>query len=281
VNVLLVLAAGAWLYGATLTALAAEWLSSADASYGVVIAAVAAAVAWQRRHAFARAAATPGSGAPGFALASAGLLLYLAGFLGADIFITRVSFIVVTAGALGWVAGMAALRIVAVPLVFLLLAIPPPTLIVNAITLPLQLVASTLAEGMLSLMAVPVFRDGNLLVLPSTTLQVEEACSGLRSLVSLGALSVVLAWATEQSVVRRTAIVAAAVPIAIVANGLRIAAAGLATETWGPGAASGDWHTFTGWITFVAAVAMLIATQRVLHGLGQKRRTWPTGAVAA
>jgi exosortase len=291
VTTLLVLIAAAWLFGATLSALATEWLSSADASYGLVVFAVAVVVAWRRREAVVCAAASNANVSAGrksrvvnpggLAVVAGGLLLYLAGALGADVFTVRVSFVVLVAGAIWYIAGRAAARLLAAPLLFLLIAIPLPALIVNAITLPLQLGASRLAEALLAMTGVPVFRDGNLLVLPSATLEVEQACSGLRSLVSLGALSVVLAWATETAVSRRMMIVAASLPIAIVANGLRIAATGLAVEAWGPQMSLGGWHTLTGWLTFVAAVAALIGTQRTLHAFAAHRREWTPGAVAA
>jgi exosortase len=330
VTALLGAIAAAWLYGGTLSALVTEWLSSADASYGLVVFAVAIVVAWQRRDAVVRACSAkalaersaaptrrakafalrythtenavvehdatsvntlPSTQSPqrpqretdfgGLALVVAALLLYLAGVLGADIFTVRVSFVVLVTGAIWYVAGRAAARLLAVPLLFLLIAIPLPALIVNAITLPLQLVASRLAEGVLAAAGVPVFRDGNLLVLPSATLEVEQACSGLRSLVSLGALSIVLAWATETSVSRRMLIAAASLPIAIVANGLRIAATGMAVEAWGPQMSVGAWHTLTGWLTFVAAVAALIGAQRMLHAIATHRHEWTPGEVAA
>jgi exosortase len=274
VNAVLVLLAGVWLYGATLTGLAAEWLSSPDASYGVIVAAVAAAVAWQRRGVFARARATEGPAAPGCGVIVIGLLMYVVGVRAADVFVTRLSLFVVLTGSIWFLAGRAALRAMAAPLLFLLLSIPLPALVINTITLPLQLVASRLAESTLSIASVPVFRDGNLLMLPSTTLEVEEACSGLRSLVSLSALAVVLAWAAESSSVRRALVVASAIPIAVAANGLRIAATGIAAEKWGPPAISGTWHTLTGWVTFVVAVGALIWVQRALRGLSSNR-AWP------
>jgi exosortase len=281
ITALLAATAGAWLYGATLTALAAEWLSSADSSYGIVVIAVAGAVAWQRRAIFARASSTSRSDGAAIVVVIAGLMLYLAGVLGADIFLTRLSFVIVVTGAVWFLSGRAALRVMAAPLLFLLIAIPWPALIVNAVTLPLQLVASRLAEAVLSIVSIPVYRDGNLLVLPSATLEVEQACSGLRSLVSLGALSIVLAWAAEQRAGRRIAIVAAALPIAIVANGLRIAAAGMAVEAWGPQAASGGWHTLTGWLTFVVAIAALVGVQRAIHAMMTRHGAWTPGAAAA
>jgi exosortase len=149
-------------------------------------------------------------------------------------------------------------------LIFLLMAVPLPTLVVNAVTLPLQLTASRIAEQMLATVGVAVFRDGNVLELPSASLEVAEACSGLRSAVSLGAMSVLLAW-TQPSWPRRAALVLAALPVAIVMNGLRITATALACEAWGAEAATGAWHTLTGWLTFVASVIVLVMLQRTTN----------------
>jgi len=264
-GVLLALAL-AWLYAETLAGLGREWLSSPDASYGVVLAAVAAAVAWQRRDRVARACAEPPTHrSAGAFIFGAGLLLFLAGQLGADVFLTRLSLVAVLTGTLWFVAGAAVVRVLAAPLAFVLMAVPLPALIVNAVTLPLQFTASQIAESTLVTAGVAVFRDGNVLELPSTTLQVAEACSGLRSLVSLTAIAVLLAWATPgHSRLARVAMVAAAIPVAIVMNGFRIAGIGLACEAWGPRMASGAWHTLSGWLTFAASAVVLIAIQRII-----------------
>ena len=253
-----------WLYLRTGTALVSQWLSSADASYGLALVTVAAVLAWRRRAAFASARNPVSRPAPGLAVLSAGVLLYLVGALGADIFLTRVSSVIVLAGAIAFLCGTAAARVMAAPLAFLLLAIPPPTLVVTALTLPLQTMASRIGETTLVAGGVPVVRDGNLLRLPSTTLEIAEACSGLRSLLSLGALAVLLSWATERSWPRRALIVAAAVPIAVVVNGLRVAVTGFACELWGRAAAADPWHTLTGWLTFAAAMALLVSVGRVM-----------------
>lgn len=263
----------AWLYARIASGLVVEWTSSADASYGIVLAAVALLVAWRRRDAFLMAIDPGGRSAPGAALMLAGLAIYLAGQLGADLFLTRSSFVIVVAGALWFLAGRRALRIVAAPLVFLALAVPLPSLVANAVTLPLQLTASRVAEASLTTMGVAVFRDGNVLELPSTALEVAEACSGLRSIISLAAISVLLAW-TDRSLLRRLAIVATSVPVAVVMNGLRIAGTGLACEAWGPKAASGSWHTFTGWITFVVCVFVLVQLQRLMMRLADAPAAW-------
>jgi exosortase len=275
-----VAAAIGWLYAGLLIGLAREWASSPDASYGVVLAVVAAALAWQRRTRFAQAADPAAWPLPGALVLLAGLALYVAGQFGADLFLSRLSLIVVVTGALWFLAGPRALRTVAAPLVFLLIAVPLPALVVNAITLPLQLTASRVAEATLWTVGVPVFRDGNVLELPSTALEVAEACSGLRSIVSLAAIACLLAW-TDTSLPRRLAIVAASVPVAVVMNGLRIAATAVACETWGPRAASGSWHTFSGWITFVVSVMVLINLQRAMMHLPGVPRAWAPGAARA
>ena len=269
-----------WLYAGVGSGLVAEWASSPDASYGIVLASVALVVAWRRREAFARALDPAGAAFPGVAMLLTGLCLRLAGQLGADLFLTRMSFLLVVTGAVWLLAGWRALRTIAAPLVFLAIAVPLPALVVNAITLPLQLIASRVAEASLTTMGVAVFRDGNVLELPSTALEVAEACSGLRSIVSLAAISVLLAW-THPSLPRRLAIVAASLPIAIVMNGFRIAATGLACEAWGPKAASGSWHTFTGWVTFLIAVFALVQLQRVMARVRLTTSPWVPGAIRA
>jgi exosortase len=273
-------AAIGWLYGGLLIGLGREWASSPDASYGVVLAMVAAAVAWRRRALFARACDPSARPLPGALVLLAGLSLYLVGQFGADLFVSRLSLILVVTGALWFLAGPIALRVVSAPLLFLLMAVPLPALVVNAITLPLQLVASSVAETMLRGIGMPVFRDGNVLELPSTALEVAEACSGLRSIVSLAAIGCLLAW-IDTSLPRRLAIVASSVPVAIAMNGLRIAATAIACEAWGPRAASGSWHTFSGWITFVASVTVLVKLQQAMTRVHRVPRAWAPRAIGA
>jgi exosortase len=278
---LLLAALIAVLYAVQMRGLAAEWTSSPDASYGVVLACVALVLAWQRRQAFRLAANAHSPFLPGLALLIAGICQYLTGTFGADLFLTRSSLIPVLGGLIWFLAGGAALRIMAAPLVFLLIAIPLPALVVNTITLPLQFVATRIAESALATAGVPVFRDGNVLHLPSTLLQVAEACSGLRSLVSLGGIGVLLAWATQSSIAKRLAILVATVPIAIVINGLRIAVTGVACEISGRDVATSGWHTFTGWVTFVLSLWLLVQASRALDRLRWSGRFWTPRAVRA
>jgi len=309
----------AFVYSGPIAGLWREWTSSPDASYGLLLTGVAIASIWARREALSRAwtvrvkpyttdetvrlkpdttyVASPyvasgfsptsyvASGFSqtswsGFAVLALGLLIYLVGQLGADVFLTRVSLVIVIAGAIWFAGGEAAVRTIAAPLLFLLIAVPLPALVVNAVTLPMQLTASRIAEHTLSAGGLSVFRDGNVLELPSASLEVAEACSGLRSAISLAAVGVLLASA-QPTWPRRAAVVLAAFPIAIIVNGLRIAATAVATETWGPDVATGAWHTFGGWITFIVSVAMLIGLQRAIADRGRRDLGWRRQAVSA
>jgi exosortase len=142
--------------------------------------------------------------------------------------------------------------------------IPIPAIIFNQIAFPLQLVASQVGEAGMAVAGVPVYREGNVIVLAHTTLEVAEACSGIRSLISLLTLGIVYGYFADPRNGVRTAIALSTVPIAIVANGARVAGTGLAAHHLGEEAALGFFHTFSGWLVFAVAFAMLFVVARVL-----------------
>jgi exosortase len=147
----------------------------------------------------------------------------------------------------------------------LLLAIPIPAVLVTHLTMPLQLMASQMAAGVLALCHVPVVRQGNLLLLPHITLEVAEACSGLRSVTSLISVAAVCGALVPLSVARTSILIAAALPIAIVGNGLRVAATGLLTTWIGEIAVRGALHELTGFVTFLAMCAAAFAIDAVIR----------------
>ena len=142
--------------------------------------------------------------------------------------------------------------------------IPLPTLVYNQIVFPLQLLASRFASTCLDkINVVQVLREGNLLILPHSTLQVVEACSGIRSLMSLMALSLGYGYLAEPNFAIRAMLVLATIPVAIVSNGIRVMLAALLTYWWGPAAAEGFLHSFSGWAIFLVATILLL----LLHGM--------------
>ena len=252
----------AWIYEGVLAGLIRQWASDDNYSHGFLVVPLAAYFVWERRHALAKAVARPSLFGP--LAVTLSLLVFVTGTLGAELFLARISLIGVLAGVVLFLYGPAHLRLLMFPLAFLFLMVPLPAIVFNQIAFPLQLVASNAGEWVIATAGVPVLRDGNVLQLPSRTLEVAEACSGIRSLISLLMLSVLLAYFTERRLWRRLVLVVATVPLAIVANAIRVAGTGLASEWISPAAADGFFHTFSGWLMFLVTCAGLLAIQKAL-----------------
>jgi exosortase len=254
-----------WMYGGTVSSLVRQWASDDNYSHGFFVVPLALYFAWERRGALKAAPRQPSI--LGLILIVLSLGVLLVGLLGAELFLTRISLIGVIGGVVLYVWGREHFRKLAFPIAFLLLMIPLPTIVFNQIAFPLQVLASRAGETVISLAGIPVLREGNVLQLPSQTLEVAEACSGIRSLVSLIMLAIVLGHFTERSIGRRIVLALAAVPIAILANAARVAGTGLASELVSPAAAEGFLHTFSGWLLFVVAFIGLVAVQRALASM--------------
>jgi exosortase len=259
---LAVVLTASWVYAPVLVGLARQWSTDENYSHGVLVLPLAALFAFQRRDVLRQAEVR--SSRAGVVVLAVSLVTFAAGVLGAELFLTRVSLIGVIWGTVLFVWGRRHARIVAFPLAFLLFMIPLPAIVLNQLTFPLQLLASRVGEALIRVAGIPVLRDGNLLHLPARTLEIAEACSGVRSLVSLIMMAVLLGYAGEQRRAGRVALALAAVPIAVITNGLRVAGTGLAAEWIGPAAAEGVFHTFSGWVVFIAACAALLLLQRFL-----------------
>ena len=256
------------LYWPILRRLVADWMNDDNYSHGFFIIPIAAYFAWERRGVVAALPVKPTN--IGMVVVLGGLGMLLAGLLGAELFISRVSLIVVLAGGVLFVAGWRWLAALAFPVGFLILMIPIPAIIFNQIAFPLQLLASRVGEAVLYAMSVPVLREGNIMILANTTLEVAEACSGIRSLISLLTLGIVYGYFTTPRAGLRLLIALATIPIAIVANAGRVAGTGVAAHFYGPEAAQGFFHTFSGWLVFLAAFFLLFAVTRILLRLAPR-----------
>lgn len=263
-KIILAAAAGAFLvlYGPVLRRLAHDWVNDDNYSHGVLILPLAAYFVWERRQRLA--AIVPAPSMLGLITILAGLSMLLAGLLGAELFLARFSILITLVGSVLFVLGWRALRTLAFPIGFLLLMIPIPAIIFNQIAFPLQLLASQVGEAGLSAVGVPVLREGNIMILAHTTLEVAEACSGIRSLISLLTLGIVFGYFTDPRGGVRTAIALATIPVAILTNGLRVAGTGVAAHYIGPEAAEGFFHTFSGWLVFIVAFVLMFVIARLL-----------------
>jgi exosortase len=257
-----------FLYQSILAKLVMNWWNNPDFSHGFVIPLFSFFVVWQQRKRLEKLPLAPSSF--GLLVIAGALLVLIVGVLGAELFLSRSSLVLLLAGVIIYFAGWRYFRALLFPWAVLFLMIPIPVIVFNQIAFPLQFLASQLATGLLSVLGVPVLREGNVIHLPVMSLEVVEACSGIRSLVSLTALAVIYGYFVESRNLWRVILVVAAIPIAVVANGLRIMGTGLVVQYWDPQKGEGFFHTFSGWIIFVLSLAMLFALRWTFRTL----RTW-------
>jgi exosortase len=301
----------AFVYLTVLTKLGRDWWSDENYSHGLLIPFVIAFILWQERKRILEAGTRPALwwGAIGVGLS---LLALWAGTAGAELFVQRVSLVVMLASVLIYFLGFRVLRMVAVPLFLLVLSIPIPQIVFNKIAFPLQLFASSCAVSVMRLFDITVLRQGNIIELmplgarEPKRLAVVEACSGIRSLMTLVTLAVIYAYFTSPksrptdfslpptsgdnsgggndklkyvrrfirsfTLWRAVILVIAAVPIAILTNAVRVSGTGVLAHYYGTKVADGFFHSFSGWVIYIAAALLLFATAWILDRVGRAGR---------
>jgi exosortase len=240
-----------------------DWSTLPDYSHGFLVPLFAVFLIWDKRKVLQ---ATPISqswfGVPLIVFSIAILIL---GVYGVELFTTRMSFLFLMTGLVWTFFGWAMVRALRFPLLVLLLAIPFPAILFNQITFPLQLLASRIASDILPLLGVPTLHEGNVIELPVMKLEVAEACSGIRSLMSLFTLAVFYGYFLERTNRRRVLLALASIPIAVAANVARIVGTGLCVQYWDPEKALGFFHEFSGWVMFVISLACLYLVHRAMQ----------------
>ena len=258
------------LYASVIRNLVAQWWTDADYSHGFFVPLFSSYILWHERERWTKTEIKPSNF--GFVIILGAIGLLLLGSLGAELFTSRFSLLVLLAGMILFLAGWKMLRAVSFPLGYLMWMIPIPVIIYNQITFPLQLIASRLATAGLELARVPVLRDGNILIMSNYSLEVVEACSGIRSLMTLMALAVAYGYLASPRRWVRYVLAALMVPIAIVTNAIRIMGAGILAHRFGPAAAEGFLHEFSGWAIFLVALALMFGSHLILRHIGERRR---------
>jgi exosortase len=244
-----------------LSVMVKEWATLDEMGHGFFVPIVAGYIVWSDR---ARILAQPVKPCPAASLLIVWAFFQMVlGFLGADFFVARTAFIVALVGIIWTLGGTAVLRSLAFPLFVLLFMIRIPLFLYQQMTFPLQIFASKVATQLLQILSVPVMRDGNVLELPSGRLEVIEACSGIRSLLSLTFLSLTYAYIFDPRPWMRAVLFFCSIPIAIAANSIRITLTGILSE-YDKNLAEGFFHSFEGWVLFMVALAALISTHRVI-----------------
>ncbi|HEY1658722.1 MAG TPA: exosortase/archaeosortase family protein [Candidatus Sulfotelmatobacter sp.] len=259
-----------WLYFPTLEHLVQQWWHDPNFSHGFFVPLFAAFVVWHDRNRLRAVQLCPSWSGVGVLLI--GLCALIVGQMGAEIFLARISLLIVLAGLIILFLGWSFFRAVLFPWAVLALMIPIPEIVFSQITFPLQLLASKVASTLLPWLGVPVLREGNVIVLPAMALEVADACSGIRSLMSLATLAIIYGYLMERSIRVRVFLALAAIPIAVAANSFRIVGTGLLVQYWDPDKAEGFFHEFQGWLIFVASLVMLYLLHRLIRIL------WPEKA---
>jgi len=255
IKLAIILACLAVLYSRVVQGLVSDWINLPDFSHGFLIPIVSFYFVYERRKQFS--VLSPSSNWAGLGLIIFGILLLLLGNLATEYFTMRFSMLVVFGGAILFLLGNDFFKTLLFPIIFLIFMIPIPSILMDRITFPMQLFASKVAANTLYLIGIPVLREGNVMLLANTSLEVAEACSGIRSLISLLALSIVFAYLSQKETWKRILLVLSTFPIAIIANAARVSGTGILAHYYGDSVAQGFFHGFSGWILFVVAFVCL------------------------
>lgn len=260
---------GLILYAPILRLMARQWWDDPNYGHAMLVPVFVAYVLWRERTRWRAAAVRPSDYGLPLMLSAVGLLIL--GMLSAELFTARFSLIILISGMIVFLAGWQVLRSLAFPIAYSLFMIPLPALVYYQLTFPLQLMASRLGAQGLVMVGVHTLRQGNLLILPNVTLEVVEACSGVRSLLSLLAAAVAYVYLAESSIWKRFLVVALTIPIVILSNGLRLVATGILSFVYGPQVVSGTTHTGLGLAFFALAFLSIIAIHRLLRHFTTRR----------
>jgi len=250
------------LYYPFIQTLIRDWDTNDNYSQGYFIPIVSGFMIWSLRRELAAIEIKPSNW--GIALVALGLLQLLIAKIGSEYFLQRTSMIIVLFGISFFLFGGRFTKTIWLPLVYLIYMVPLPAIIWNRIAFPMQLFASALTEDVVRLIGIPILREGNVLHLAQTSLEVVDSCSGLRSLVSMLALATAFAFLINKDTWKRWVLFLAAFPIAVIVNIIRLSATAILASRYGGDVARGLLHDFSGWLVFVAGIALLILTQSLL-----------------
>src|SRR5262245_9215981 len=251
------------LYAGILRDLAWQWWDDPNYMHGFLVPLFSGFLIWQRRN---QLTAIPINGSwIGLPVLLAGIAALLLGDVGSENFLMRSSFILILVGLVLFHLGRESFQVLAFPLLFLFFMVPLPATLFYAVAFPLQTLAARSAAWTLDSLGVPVLLDGNVIHLSKQSLGIAEACSGIRSLISL--LSVAVGWAalTLPSVWPMAVFVAAVIPITILANVARVVITGLIGQWFGLEYAQGFFHTFSSWLVFVIAFICLVGVHSAIR----------------
>jgi exosortase len=237
-----------------------QWSTDEDMAHGILVPFVALWIAWLDRHRWRELPVRPSLW--GLLILAIAACLHLAGVVGAGLFASSLAFLVSLSGLIISFGGLPLLRLVSFPLLLLVFMLPKLAVVYNQLTLPLQLLASKVASVLLVVLGFGVIRDGNILELAGRRIEVAEACNGIRYVLPLGFFALVYSRLFESRWILRTVLVAAVVPLAVLANAIRVAAIAAS-----PALESGWPHTLSGLLLYLACLGILAILRAFAKGI--------------
>ena len=264
----ILLAAFIILFGSTIVDLIKDWKIDDNYSHGFLVPFIAGYMIWQKKDQLAKLTVKPSN--LGLLVIIFGMLVFIAGNIGAELFTMRTAIVITIVGLCTYSFGIRITLAIAVPLAYLMFMVPLPAIIRNKIAFPLQLLAAKLTASFVQLMGIPLLREGNVLHLSNTALEVVDACSGLRSLTSLLALSAAFAYIVKLSNASKWILFLSAIPIAILLNILRLTSAVLLARYVSPETAHGALHDLSGIIVFIVAFIILYGQYSLVQTVEKK-----------
>ena len=242
------------------------WLSHSDNSHALLVPLISVYFLWEKRQ---QALNTPVQGSWwGLAVLLLSLTLYIISVLGGIAFFARLTFVSALIGLVWGFLGSAMIRLLAFPLGILFFMVPVPDSLLNLVSFPLQLLATKISAGLIQFCSIPVYREGNMLYFMQTQLEVAEACSGIRSIMSLTMLGIIFAYISSGTWSRKAILILSAIPIALLANILRVSGTGILAHFFGDRVARGFLHEFSGLTVFLFGLGLLFLVYSLLKKIG-------------
>jgi exosortase len=244
-----------WLYFRTLSGLVSDWSSDPNFSHGFLIPVISLYMVWYKKDQLREIPRQPSL--IGLGIIVLGLLVHVAANIGAELFLMRFSMVITLSGIIIYALGIPRFKVMLIPVAYLIMMIPIPAILWNHVAFPLQLLAAKLSAQVIGFIGIPVFREGNILHLATTSLEVVDACSGLRSLTSLLALTGICAFLAPFSRIKKWILFFSAVPIAVAVNVIRLTITAAMAVWISPETAHGFLHDMSGLIIFGAALVLV------------------------
>jgi exosortase len=245
------------------------WLNHSNNSHGILVPLISLYFIWQKREKLRQIEISSCNW--GVVILASSMGFYLLSYAGSIAVISRSMIVFSLIGLVLFALGKTVFKLLAFPIFFLIFMVPVPDSILNIVAFPLQLFATKISSHIISALSIPVYREGNMLYFVQTQLEVAEACSGLRSIMALTMLSVIFVYLSDKGWLRKVILLASAIPLALIANIIRVSGTGILAHFHGEKVARGFLHEFSGLAVFAFGFILLFLEYSLLNKSGSKQ----------